>query len=167
MPRHHAAPTHASTHHHALSSLAVTGAALGASLFSPLTAAAAPGSAESSGQATPSHAATSTRDDTLCDAADAETREGACLPTASHSTIRPRAREPEHRHRHSPRDGGGDVIDNGIGNGIDNGGKHHRARPMTSGERQYRTGCQQGYIVDDCEQFSVKSLLQHGIDPFQ
>jgi hypothetical protein len=47
-------------------------------------------------------------------------------------------------------------------------GSHHhdRDRPMTSGERQYRNGCRQGYISEDCEQFSVTSLLRRGIDPF-
>jgi len=48
-------------------------------------------------------------------------------------------------------------------------GRHHdrdRDRPMTSGERQYRNGCRQGYINDDCEQFSVTNLLRRGIDPF-
>lgn len=44
---------------------------------------------------------------------------------------------------------------------------HHRHyRPMTSGEEQYRNGCRQGYISDDCEQFSVTGLLRHGIDPY-
>jgi hypothetical protein len=37
---------------------------------------------------------------------------------------------------------------------------------MTSGEEQYRNGCRQGYISDQCEQFSVPSLLDHGIDPY-
>ncbi|HTF53062.1 MAG TPA: hypothetical protein VK735_36920 [Pseudonocardia sp.] len=46
------------------------------------------------------------------------------------------------------------------------GGHHDRDRPMTSGERQYRNGCRQGYINDDCEQFSVTNLLRRGIDPF-
>jgi hypothetical protein len=52
-------------------------------------------------------------------------------------------------------------------------GSHHRDRdrnrdrPMTSGERQYRNGCRQGYISEDCEQFSVTSLLRRGIDPFR
>jgi hypothetical protein len=41
---------------------------------------------------------------------------------------------------------------------------HHR-RPMTSGERQYRNGCRQGYITEDCEQFSVTNLLRRGINP--
>jgi hypothetical protein len=46
-------------------------------------------------------------------------------------------------------------------------GSHHRHyRPMTSGEEQYRNGCHQGYISDDCEQFSVTNLLHHGIDPY-
>ena len=45
--------------------------------------------------------------------------------------------------------------------------QHDRDRPMTSGERQYRNGCRQGYISDDCEQFSVTSLLGRGIDPFR
>jgi hypothetical protein len=30
---------------------------------------------------------------------------------------------------------------------------------MTSGERQYRNGCEQGYIAEHCEQFSVEHLL--------
>jgi hypothetical protein len=46
----------------------------------------------------------------------------------------------------------------------------HRAtrytRPMTSGERQYRNGCQQGYITEDCERFSITELLRHGINPY-
>jgi hypothetical protein len=46
----------------------------------------------------------------------------------------------------------------------------HRAarhiRPMTSGERQYRNGCRQGYITEDCERFSVTALLRHGINPY-
>jgi hypothetical protein len=43
---------------------------------------------------------------------------------------------------------------------------HHRLRPMTSGERQYRNGCLQGYITDDCHQFTVPSLTTKGINPF-
>jgi hypothetical protein len=55
-------------------------------------------------------------------------------------------------------------------------GAHHRAvphtvarhlRPMTSGERQYRNGCLQGYISEDCHAFSVTELLRHGISPFE
>ena len=38
-------------------------------------------------------------------------------------------------------------------------------RPMSSGEQQYRNGCRQGYIVDDCSQFDVPHLLQRGINP--
>jgi hypothetical protein len=45
-------------------------------------------------------------------------------------------------------------------------GSHHRYRPMTSGEEQYRNGCKQGYISDDCEQFSVTNLLRQGINPY-
>lgn len=47
--------------------------------------------------------------------------------------------------------------------------RHERpahTRPMTSGERQYRNGCRQGYITDDCEQFDVTHLLRRGINPF-
>jgi hypothetical protein len=44
--------------------------------------------------------------------------------------------------------------------------QHRHYRPMTSGEEQYRNGCRQGYISDQCEQFSVPSLLDHGIDPY-
>jgi len=51
--------------------------------------------------------------------------------------------------------------------GDDQTGSHHRRyRPMTSGEEQYRNGCKQGYISDDCEQFSVTNLLRHGINPY-
>ena len=48
-------------------------------------------------------------------------------------------------------------------------GSHHTTRyirPMTSGERQYRNGCRQGYITEDCERFSVTELLRHGINPY-
>lgn len=46
--------------------------------------------------------------------------------------------------------------------------RHHRvvARPMTSGEQQYRNGCKQGYIRQGCNDFSVNHLLQRGINPF-
>jgi hypothetical protein len=46
--------------------------------------------------------------------------------------------------------------------------RHHvaRPRPMTSGERQYRNGCRQGYILDGCAQFDVPHLLRRGISPF-
>ena len=44
--------------------------------------------------------------------------------------------------------------------------RHHRLRPMTSGEQQYRNGCLQGYITDDCQQFNVPSLTHKGINPF-
>jgi hypothetical protein len=43
---------------------------------------------------------------------------------------------------------------------------HRRLRPMSSGEQQYRNGCLQGYITDDCEQFSVHGLTHKGINPF-
>ena len=48
-------------------------------------------------------------------------------------------------------------------------GTHHATRytrPMTSGERQYRNGCRQGYITEDCERFSVTALLRHCINPY-
>lgn len=169
MPRHRAP----STRHHALSSLAVTGAALGVSLLSPLTAAAAP-----SAWTSPTHPArpgTTTSGGTRCDdvvadtgatdtdevreaLADAEPGEVVCVhtdtntdtdtATGADSHVHPHARELAHRHRH-------------------NGEHHHAPRPMTSGEQQQRNGCLQGYIVDDCEQFSASNLLRHGIDPFQ
>jgi hypothetical protein len=54
-----------------------------------------------------------------------------------------------------------------IGQHSEDASSHHRRyRPMTSGEEQYRNGCRQGYISDDCEQFSVTNLLRHGIDPY-
>ncbi|HEY9414514.1 MAG TPA: hypothetical protein VIQ30_07135, partial [Pseudonocardia sp.] len=39
-------------------------------------------------------------------------------------------------------------------------------RRMSSGEEQYRNGCRQGYIVDDCAQFDAPHLLQRGINPY-
>ncbi|MDT7643297.1 MAG: hypothetical protein QOC67_3060 [Pseudonocardiales bacterium] len=99
MPRHRA-PTSQSR---ALSTVAVTGAALGASVLSPAVAFAAT-------------------------AHGVHSEAGHTLHTAAH------------HHRHY--------------------------RPMTSGEEQYRNGCRQGYISDQCEQFSVPSLLDHGIDPY-
>lgn len=41
-----------------------------------------------------------------------------------------------------------------------------RSRPMTSGERQYRNGCRQGYITDGCQRFDVTHLLGQGINPY-
>jgi hypothetical protein len=38
-------------------------------------------------------------------------------------------------------------------------------RPMTSGESQYRYGCQQGYIMQGCDQFTDEALRRKGIDP--
>ncbi|MBB6379703.1 hypothetical protein BKA01_006978 [Pseudonocardia eucalypti] len=38
-------------------------------------------------------------------------------------------------------------------------------RAMTSGERQYRSGCRHGYIAEDCERFSTRGLLRLGINP--
>lgn len=45
--------------------------------------------------------------------------------------------------------------------------RHHDAhpRPLTSGERQYRNGCRQGYILEGCAQFAVPHLLRRGISP--
>ncbi|MGQ0480276.1 MAG: hypothetical protein ACT4O0_04510 [Pseudonocardia sp.] len=40
-----------------------------------------------------------------------------------------------------------------------------RSRPMTSGERQYRNGCRQGYISEGCERFSIGELVKRGINP--
>ncbi len=40
-----------------------------------------------------------------------------------------------------------------------------RSRPMTSGERQYRNGCRQGYISEGCERFSIGRLVKRGINP--
>lgn len=45
-------------------------------------------------------------------------------------------------------------------------GRAVRGRPMSSGEEQYRNGCRQGYIVQDCGQFDVPHLLQRGINPY-
>ena len=44
-------------------------------------------------------------------------------------------------------------------------GRTTHTRPMSSGEEQYRNGCRQGYIVEDCKQFDVPHLLQRGINP--
>ncbi|MBO0873106.1 MAG: hypothetical protein J2P19_06895 [Pseudonocardia sp.] len=149
-----------------MSSLAVTGAAVGASLLSPLTAAAAPSAWTSPVHPARPGAAGSggTRcDDVVTDAstdsdevrealANAKPGEVVCVPvdadTDSDNGMNNDGRELPHRHRHHV--------------------EHHRAtRPMTSGEHQQRNGCLQGYIVDDCERFSVSNLLHHGIDPFQ
>ena len=173
MPRHRAP----STRHHALSSFAVTGAAFGASLLSPVTAAAAPSAWTSSTHPARPGATTSggTRcDDLVPDAsgdsdemrealADAEPGEVACVlldaeadadtdtDAGSDNGTHTDGHELTHRHR---------VEQHRV--------EQHRAtRPMTSGEHQQRNGCLQGYIVDDCERFSVSNLLRHGIDPFQ
>ncbi|HEY1969537.1 MAG TPA: hypothetical protein VGH89_16410 [Pseudonocardia sp.] len=48
-------------------------------------------------------------------------------------------------------------------------GRHHknaRLRAPSSGEEQYRNGCQRGYITEDCGQFTVPSLLRRGINPY-
>jgi hypothetical protein len=50
------------------------------------------------------------------------------------------------------------------GRATDSGRNRHR-RPLSSGERQYRNGCRQGYIHEDCEQFSIANLLHRGINP--
>ena len=47
---------------------------------------------------------------------------------------------------------------------VDSYRNRHR-RALTSGERQYRNGCRQGYIHEDCEQFSISNLLHRGINP--
>lgn len=182
MPRHRATPTYGSTHHHALRCLAMSGAALGASLFSPLVAAAAPGPAGHLGQPTPSRSSTARLNDALCQAADADDDQDSthsrpagtvpgkdvCPPTTNHadslSAIRVQGQQPKHRHGSR----GHSVHNSGAHNSaVHSSGEQRRARPMTSGERQYRRGCQQGYILEDCEQFSVANLLHHGIDPFQ
>lgn len=163
MPRHRAP----SNRHHALSSLALTGAALGASLFSPLTAAAAAGAGSpSTHPARPGTTSGGARCDDVVPGssadldpgevrkalADADPGEVVCVPVDADSDTGtadgsyPSRREHTHRHRHV-------------------GPHHHATRPMTSGERQQRIGCLQGYIVDDCERFSVESLRRRGIDP--
>jgi hypothetical protein len=38
-------------------------------------------------------------------------------------------------------------------------------RPMTSGESQYRYGCQQGYIMQGCDRYTDSALRHNGIDP--
>jgi hypothetical protein len=159
MPRHRAP----STRHQALSSLAVTGAALGASLLSPFTAAATPNAWAPPTQ--PARPGTTSSGGGRCDEviaepsgeydgdevreelADAEPGEVVCVPVdADADTRHHRERAPRHRHGSEFR---------------------HATRPMTTGERQQRLGCLQGYIVDDCEQFSVENLLRRGIDPLQ
>lgn len=45
-------------------------------------------------------------------------------------------------------------------------GRTAHTRPMSSGEEQYRNGCRQGYIVEDCGQYDVPHLLQRGINPY-
>lgn len=45
-------------------------------------------------------------------------------------------------------------------------GRAAHTRPMSSGEQQYRNGCRQGYIVEDCGQYDVPHLLQRGINPY-
>lgn len=164
MPRHRAR----SRRHHTLSSLTVTGAALGVSLLSPFTAVAAPGASTLPVQPTRSGNGASgggrcddvvadpgATDDEVHEAlADARPGEVVCVSVDADDDAGPdthshrHAREAAYRHGHG-------------------GGRHRAARPMTSGERQQRIGCLQGYIVDDCERFSVENLLRRGIDPSQ
>jgi hypothetical protein len=106
MPRHRAPTTHRT-----LSTVALTGAALGASVISPL-------------------------------AADAATPHAA---HRHHHAARHHQHTEHHRHLARPR---------------------ATLRPMTSGEQQYRNGCQRGYITQDCALFSAQHLLERGIDPY-
>ena len=70
-------------------------------------------------------------------------------------------------HESSHRDpAADDTTAGGLGTGTPRKHHHTATRPMTSGERQYRTGCRRGYITQGCDQFAAPRLLHHGIDPY-
>lgn len=150
MPRHRAP----CARHHVLSSLAVTAAALGVSLLSAFTAsahAARTGTTGTGGgrcdEVVAGPGSEYDHDEVREELADTEPGEVVCVPADADA-------DTGHRREFAPRQRHGAE-------------SHHATRPMTSGERQQRTGCQRGYIVEDCERFSVENLLHHGIDPFQ
>lgn len=122
--------------HRCLATFALTGAAVGVSLIHPSSAVAATPVA---GQPRP-----------------------ADLPVVDDSDDSPaddRARPP--RHRAHPEDRG--HTDRRSERARD---ESSRGRPMSSGERQYRNGCRQGYINQGCERFDAAHLLRRGIDPY-
>lgn len=143
----------------ALRSLVLTGATLSASLFSPLAAVAAPtvtgsvptgrtGTTTTGGAGCTASTTDVSADELGSALADAEPGEVVCLPGAENSAdhAHPGGREAERTHRHS-------------------GAPHSRPASEPNGERQSRNGCGQGYLTDDCEQFSVHDLLHDSIDP--
>jgi hypothetical protein len=118
MSRHRAPASHS----RAFTALAVTGAALGASMLSPAGHARA-----------------------------------VAAMSATPADIDEPAPSSQSRHH----------VDRGQGPGEQPAKRLRRAlRPMTSGEQQYRNGCRQGYIVDDCDKFTAHNLLRRGIDPY-
>ena len=169
MPRHRAPSVPARLLTPALTAAAATGAALSASLFSPTTV-----------EATGPHGGADQQvaDQRSADAADPRTAGGHSTnqhavgghssdqpapsgqPADQDGTDWPPSRSSERHSTHRP---GADRLPEG----------HHRTpmirllRPMTSGERQYLNGCRQGYISDNCEQFSVTGLLRHGVNPYR
>lgn len=102
---------------------------------------------------TPKHRARSSRSRTLRGVTATVTATGAALGASALAAAPAYAASSPVAH-----------LDNQHGEG-DASSHHRRYRPMTSGEEQYRNGCKQGYISDDCEQFSVTNLLRHGINP--
>lgn len=172
---------------HPLAAVAITGVALGGSVLTPLTAAAAPahdgqlgtdsmlddttGAAQTEyGYSDDSVYGDSDDDfDSSDDFGSGDSDGGgsssrlhathAVTPRtthtalrASHAAARPIASKPASRPAHHPV--------------AHSSSRTAHTRPMSSGEEQYRNGCRQGYIVEDCGRFDVPHLLQRGINPY-
>ena len=145
MPRHRAPSVPARLLTPALTAAAATGAALSASLLSPTTL--SPTTVGATGPHDDADRQVADQQPADQDGTDWSPPRSSQRPPKRHSSNRPGAdRLPERRHR-TP------LI--------------RLLRPMTSGEQQYRNGCHQGYVSDNCEQFSVTGLLRHGINPYR
>ncbi|WP_028922202.1 hypothetical protein [Pseudonocardia acaciae] len=123
-----------------LTTLALAVAACGASVLSP-TAATAPAAESAPDDDECEHMSSHELESAL---EDAEPGEQVCVKGDRHS-------------RHHRRGTGQDTDDE----------PDARPRPMTSGERQYRNGCEHGLVVDGCDRFTAKNLIDAGIDPLR
>jgi hypothetical protein len=151
-----------------LTTVAVAGAALGASVAAPFTAAAAPAApapaaapVDGTALAVPHDTTHPVRHDS--DTRNADDHRSGERVSGRHASGRPAASPAvAHRAKHVTR--------------ASDRTRSHRPghvaakrtaalRPPTSGEEQYRNGCEQGYITDGCQQFAIPNLVQRGIDP--
>ncbi len=110
----------------------------------------------------------------LSTAATASASPALAEPSTHHEVAVPHKQHQGHKHqRHKGHKGHSEgssehgQTEKSVGplGGLTSGATHVLTRPLSSGEQQYRNGCAQGYITDDCNDYSDSALRKRGVDP--